>query len=274
MSQSATSPQTSKAAPPSSESDAGKVQKILIRASSGRNRQETDNNSDPSELLEVCTSANWKEEIDKDWRASAKKQWKENLNAARERRNQAKQANNLRSLAEELSTGTARDKFLKHCRHSQPHMRLVCIKWICMKDATLLHSDDGFSPGTSPTILKLRRKNDTRNSECGWFIDWESGRQPLSTITGVQAGKTTKVFKRSNAEKSRVEVCFSVITTSRSLDLEAVDQATRDKWVEVVERVLKFKDSGDLEFLNTYSQCECLTGTVDVDCGMLYPPSN
>ena len=95
--------------------------------------------------------------------------------------------------------------FVKHGRQGDPHARFV---WVS-SDFKRIHWGDA----------------DTRNSKFMRFDD----------VTDVQAGKNTVVFQRSYGSKfSSVpeSMCFSVVSGSRTLDLQADSVERRNFWVQ------------------------------------------
>ena len=67
----------------------------------------------------------------------------------------------------------------------------------------------------------------------------------LEEIVDIKVGiSSTNVLKRHGLPKELDNVCMSVITASRTLDLKANDSMTRNKWVQYFyDRVLKDKFS-------------------------------
>jgi hypothetical protein len=95
--------------------------------------------------------------------------------------------------------------FVKHGRQGDPHNRFV---WVS-SDFKRIHWGD----------------SDTRNSKFMRFED----------VSDVQAGKNTAVFQRSYGSKySSIpeSMCFSVVSGSRTLDLQADSVERRNFWVQ------------------------------------------
>jgi len=95
--------------------------------------------------------------------------------------------------------------FTKHGRQGDPHSRFV---WVS-SDFKRIHWGDA----------------DTRNSK---FVRFED-------VSDVQAGKNTVVFQRSYSSKfSSIpeSMCFSVVSGSRTLDLQADSVERRNFWVQ------------------------------------------
>lgn len=72
-------------------------------------------------------------------------------------------------------------------------------------------------------------------------FDWSSG-QLKAHKNNIQLleGKATPVFARTTADKARVERCFSIVTASRTLDLEAPSDQTKEYWVTGISLLLKY----------------------------------
>ena len=68
-------------------------------------------------------------------------------------------------------------------------------------------------------------------------------RIPLEEIVDIKVGiSATNVLKRHGLPKELDNVCMSVMTRNRTLDLKANDFQTRNKWVQYFyDRVLKDK---------------------------------
>lgn len=56
-------------------------------------------------------------------------------------------------------------------------------------------------------------------------------RIPVDSITGVKAGKQTPVFSKKASRSAPADCCFSLLSSARSLDLQAPSMAVRDQWV-------------------------------------------
>ena len=72
-------------------------------------------------------------------------------------------------------------------------------------------------------------------------FDWSSG-QLKAHKNDIQLveGKGTAVFQRATADRTRAERCFSIVTATRTLDLEAPSDETRDYWVMGIKLLLKY----------------------------------
>lgn len=71
-----------------------------------------------------------------------------------------------------------------------------------------------------------------RNGTVSWF----TGDLPVKEIISVTSGKKTKVFERTEVE---ADVCFSIITKDRTLDLQAANKNQRDFWVKNINKLLE-----------------------------------
>ena len=72
-------------------------------------------------------------------------------------------------------------------------------------------------------------------------FDWSSG-QLKAHKNDIQLveGKATPVFQRSTADKAKPERCFSIVTATRTLDLEAPSDQTREYWVMGIKLLLMY----------------------------------
>ena len=57
----------------------------------------------------------------------------------------------------------------------------------------------------------------------------------LKEVVRVLSGKRTQVFKRSVADSASDSLCFSVITTERTVDFQAENQRERDMWMKTID---------------------------------------
>jgi len=105
-----------------------------------------------------------------------------------------------------LPLGPLGQTFIKHGRKGSPHSRIIKL-WI-----------KGV-PGDK--------------------IDYQSGHILFKDIQTVQAGKQTKVWARVSEKHALASHCFSIITASRTLDLEADTQKQRDEWVTGLLALMK-----------------------------------
>jgi len=85
--------------------------------------------------------------------------------------------------------------FIKHGRRGDPHERLVTI------------------------------------DKKGEIVHYTTGTINFNNITKIYLGKHTEVFRRVLESQAPDAHCFSVATHDRTLDLQAPDQETRDRWV-------------------------------------------
>jgi FYVE zinc finger len=95
-------------------------------------------------------------------------------------------------------------QFTKFGRHGKPRTKYV----ICTPDGKIFWTDT--SGGRTMTCIKLLE------------------------VTNIFSGKRTPVFARKVAAKIPEELCLSVVTPDRSLDLQAEDELTRDLWVKAL----------------------------------------
>lgn len=72
-------------------------------------------------------------------------------------------------------------------------------------------------------------------------FDWSSG-QLKAHKNDIQLveGKGTPVFQRPAADKAKPERCFSIVTATRTLDLEAPTEQARDYRVNGIKLLLKY----------------------------------
>jgi hypothetical protein len=105
--------------------------------------------------------------------------------------------------------------FRKHGRWGSPHLRRVWLSWDC----TRIHWAELDRPAKSDTTLRL------------------------SDVTSISAGARTSVFKGSlsNAELASPAVqsaCFSIVTSSRTLDLQVAQLTSAARWVSALRLLL------------------------------------
>lgn len=81
------------------------------------------------------------------------------------------------------------------------------------------------------------RRRVVQLSEDGQSIEWHKVAEgsrveslAMNTVTQIAPGHTTGAFKGS--PKKNANRCFSIISSTRTLDLEAHSPATRDQWVK------------------------------------------
>jgi len=60
----------------------------------------------------------------------------------------------------------------------------------------------------------------------------------LKSVLKVIKGKQTEILKRKVASKTPEHVCFSIVSTDRTLDLEAKNVMERDLWCIAIESVV------------------------------------
>ena len=79
-------------------------------------------------------------------------------------------------------------------------------------------------------------------------IVWGADRSILvNDIVDVEKGATTDVFAKSDVDP---DMCFSIITPDRTLDLECMDRETRDEWFVFQKIKIKINES-----TRTYTVC-------------------
>ena len=66
------------------------------------------------------------------------------------------------------------------------------------------------------------------------------GTIPIATITDVQKGQQSAAFARTGISPELEQRCFSIVSKSRTLDLEAVSMSQRDSWAQAVSEYTKF----------------------------------
>jgi Pleckstrin homology domain len=96
----------------------------------------------------------------------------------------------------------------KHCRNSKPHTKYVFVAkkhifWIDSKDLRTL-----VIPGDKKYSI------------------------PLKEVRSVTRGKKTKVFRRKVSEDADPQLCISIITATRTLDIEARNRQETDNWYQ------------------------------------------
>lgn len=64
-------------------------------------------------------------------------------------------------------------------------------------------------------------------------------RLPLESITAVKSGKQTSTFSKKSSADAPADCCFSILSASRSLDLQASSPSLRDQWVEAFNILLQ-----------------------------------
>ena len=64
---------------------------------------------------------------------------------------------------------------------------------------------------------------------------------PFESIWEVRVGARNSVLMRGHADlESKEELCFSVVTAERSLELEAEDKQVRDQWVHALSSIIYY----------------------------------
>ena len=136
--------------------------------------------------------------------------------------------------------------FIKYGRRGQPHARFVYISndekylvW-CVKTLTVI---------TGPPNQPAAQQSSTAAAKQSIVGSTTPGKEkkvrmiPLDEIIDIKVGiGATNVLLRHGLPKELDNVCMSVVTNSRTLDLKANDFQTRNKWVQYFyDRVLKEK---------------------------------
>lgn len=134
--------------------------------------------------------------------------------------------------------------FIKYGRRGQPHARFIYISsdeqhlvW-CVKALTVVTGpDQPPADGNGKKQVAIGATTPGKESQVR--------RIPLEEIVDIKVGiSATNVLKRHGLPKELDNVCLSIVTTSRTLDLKANDFQTRNKWVQYFyDRVLKDKFS-------------------------------
>jgi len=85
------------------------------------------------------------------------------------------------------------------------------------------------------------------------------GTIPVATITAVLKGQQSAAFARTGISPELEQRCFSIVSKSRTLDLEAVSMSQRDSWVQAVGEYTKF-------FKMEKPQDLSISGRMDIVC--------
>ena len=132
--------------------------------------------------------------------------------------------------------------FIKYGRRGRPHARFVYISsdekylvW-CVKALQIVTSAD-------PSVNSATTRSGKAQGATTPGKETQIKRIQLDDITDIKVGvNSTSVLKRHSLPQELDNVCMSVITGSRTLDLKANDSQTRNKWVQYFyDRVLKEK---------------------------------
>ena len=133
--------------------------------------------------------------------------------------------------------------FIKYGRRGQPHARFVYISsdekylvW-CVKTLTVI---------TGPANQPAAQSSANKSSIVGSTTPGKEKKVrmiPLDDIIDIKVGiNATNVLLRHGLPKELDNVCMSVVTNNRTLDLKANEFQTRNKWVQYFyDRVLKDK---------------------------------
>ena len=65
-----------------------------------------------------------------------------------------------------------------------------------------------------------------------------------SEVTSCVPGRNTAIFDRYKSSEDEKRCSFSLIAARRTLDLEADSESTRNKWVEALNWLIKYKTQG------------------------------
>lgn len=71
---------------------------------------------------------------------------------------------------------------------------------------------------------------------------------PIATITDVFEGKHTEPFQRRSADKVEEEVCLSIVSAERTLDLQARNRQERDAFFTGIKSMLAELQSARSKF--------------------------
>lgn len=116
-------------------------------------------------------------------------------------------------------------KFLKYGKRGDPHIRFICVNILGN-----LHWDKDPMDFRKPFP----------SSNCF----------PLSSVLKVVKGKQTDILQRSVAKSAPEYLCFSIISSERTLDLQAVNAMERDLWVIAMESAVQEARAGMVDFYN------------------------
>jgi len=99
--------------------------------------------------------------------------------------------------------------FTKHGRYGSPHDRTVSVR--------------------------ILRDNQTVG------VDWGTGQMKFTKHhVKITEGKVTKVFRKSSCKEIPDNLCFSIVTAERTLDLQAHSVQSRNFWVEGLRLMIRF----------------------------------
>ena len=74
----------------------------------------------------------------------------------------------------------------------------------------------------------------------GTVLSEEYDEIKVADVTRVVRGAETDVFRRMGSKKVDKNLCFSVVSGKRTLDLVASSEAERDLWVSALQGAVKF----------------------------------
>lgn len=117
---------------------------------------------------------------------------------------------NTQSPADFLAKAAAGQVFRKHCRHGSPHPRIVTIT------------------NTGSLSICWQQPGKARKEQLA-----------LDLSARLVLGKETKVFRRDASATADKHVCFSIVTSQRTLDLEAPTMAIAEMWTEGIKNVIQ-----------------------------------
>jgi myosin heavy subunit len=116
-------------------------------------------------------------------------------------------------------------KFMKHGRRGNPHIRHVCVSAVGNLHWSKRKMDQ-LSAMPSNTYIKLK------------------------DVIKVLEGKHTANFQRKTAREAPANVCFSIVSTERTLDLQAINESERATWVAAIRSVVKDVQTGMVNLIN------------------------
>lgn len=115
-------------------------------------------------------------------------------------------------------------KFLKYGRSGAPHIKYVCVNVL----GNLFWDNAPIDP--------------CRLEPCETFVK-------LKDIVQVMKGKQTEVLKRKVAERAPDWLCFSITTSDRTVDFQAVNIKERELWVRAIESGIADARDGVVNFI-------------------------
>jgi len=134
----------------------------------------------------------------------------EDINEEEENENEEKREMNVAFATSYLSENIS---FVKHGRRGRPKPRAF---WL----------DHGEMEGMYIRWCEVSQRRTRKSKRCVNLVD----------IVDIRTGRRTNVFSRSKG--GNIDCSFSIITKTRSVDLEAESTSTRDRWIHALRVVL------------------------------------